>query len=875
MSEEREYAVQKIIELHQLMGITWEQMPSFRATPLIPAGLTDEDFSTAVEEAKEYFKSISEQIGGVALPFEAWYSVETGTQKYWNAYIRGQKKWSSERKKTIEKQSQDIVNFLPNPKSKPNNIKDAVRKGLVYGNVQSGKTATIAGLMSMYASAGCRIIFVLSGVTNNLREQTQNRLVGDLRMNDGSCADWYLLTNETDKIRAHEKTLESIVQTKSNQIVVGVFKKLPAALSRLIKYCQQISDPSFWKNNQVLIIDDECDQYTPNVADRSEYMEYDEDTQEEYPRSRVNELIMELLNTVHRYCYVGFTATPFANVLNELPGEGSLYPEDFIYAINQPKNYYGAEKIFGDFDEPDGPALNVLNEIDQNDIKTLEINGNKIIPESLENAILYFIAATACKYKRGLSEEHSSMLIHTNLKTDVHTNIEKAVESYIESLNNDFGNSLLKLEGVWESEKSKNPPELLHEVFDGIDDTNYCLPSIKDMETEIRTVLHKLKIVVDNSRRRKEERLFYDPKKPSVFIVIGGNTLSRGLTIEGLVVSYFGRSSKNFDTLLQMGRWFGYRAKYEDLARLWIPKKLVIIFSFLCSVEKELREQMRQYSFDITPRDFALRIRTFPGLNITRKLAMQSAVSSGVNYSGHRPQTIFFKRNDEDWLNHNLDVTKAFVASLPSKPIQRKDAVVFYDVSSNRVINYIRSMYFHSRNRDCTQESLINFIENANKQNVLTTWNIAIVDRNDNKIELAPNCKVGMVNRSRVEEGQIVEDDAYIKILSDPDDIFYDLDNYSAQEKMTKQQKFKLRSDYYESKEKDEPGLVVIYVINKDSKPIKEGFVSKTGIKRVPMEAKQHIIGNSFVFPIVKNKDLYERMSIELPSIMESEEDYE
>lgn len=132
MNEERDYAVQKIIELHQLMGVSWDQMPAFKNTPLIPSGISDDEFFKAIEEAKEYFKSLSEQIGGVALPFEAWYSVENGTQKYWNLYIRGQKKWSAERKKTIEKQSQDIVNFLPNPKSQPDDIKKAIRKGLVY-----------------------------------------------------------------------------------------------------------------------------------------------------------------------------------------------------------------------------------------------------------------------------------------------------------------------------------------------------------------------------------------------------------------------------------------------------------------------------------------------------------------------------------------------------------------------------------------------------------------------------------------------------------------------------------------------------------------------------------------------------------------------
>lgn len=805
---------------------------------------------------------------GISAKHENWFWINNLKRVYqWNAFKEIMSGWSKTRFETVQNQSCDIVNFLANPAKNETPAEECRKKGLVYGNVQSGKTAHIAALIAMYASSKCDMIIVLSGVTKSLRLQTQNRLRHDLGIDSKGCYD--LITAETDLIGKSAQNLEG--RLNGQKPCIGVFKKSPAALKRLIKYCKKVNDEkSFWKNKTVLIIDDECDQYSINVKN----MHLDDEDREDYKngdfsRSTINGLIVDLLHIFNKYNYVGFTATPFANVLNEPPGNDSLYPKDFIYSLEMNKKYYGAKKIFGSvLEDAENPSRTVdsINYIDEEEINPKE-NSFESLPESLQNAINYFIVGTACKFYRGLTS-HSSMLVHLDLKIAVHSQLETIINSYRNYVLANYKSIENKFIKIWNDEKDRIPFEDIKELF-GYEEKNrenYKLPEY-DLEFKrcINEVLSKLTVVVDNSSRPMEERLHYDDENPSVVIVIGGNTLSRGLTLEGLLVSCFYRTSKNYDTLLQMGRWFGYRIGYEDLARLYTTQEIAFRFSMLSDVEDELRDEFSVYQFDVTPETLSPKIRRHPSLQITRKMAMQAAKSSGINLCGYRPQTLFFPRNDFNFLNNNLRITSLFISSL-GKYEESNGAIIFRNKQRTQIQDFIRSFNIDDRNKACNKKVLLNFFSKLSEREFLNKWNVAVLNKKSGKkLQISDSLEVGMVERSRVDLHSTIDDEVSFKTLSQLNNMLIDTPLCTTVKDITSvTEKFEKRHAYFvEELKQEEPGLLVIYPIDKDSKPVAHA----TG--RLPLQSVENIIGFMLVFPNAKNNELEEYLSIPLEEIGE------
>ena len=497
-----------------------------------------------VEKAKEKIK-IESKINGISERYEKWFYLNKLLSPYqWNKFKEMMKDWTTERLDTVAKQSSEIVNFLSDPRKLNTTSEEATRKGLVYGNVQSGKTAHIAATIAMYASAGCKMIIVFSGITKSLRLQTQDRLRHDLGIDASGCYD--LITANSDLLGSSEPGLEG--RMNSNKPCIGVFKKSPAALKRLLAYCKSPNDPNFWNRKTVLVIDDESDQYSMNVKSMQ-----DDETGQNFERSTINGLIINLLNTFERYCYVGFTATPFAPVLNEVPGKNSLYPKDFIYPLQIDSKYYGAKKLFGSAlqdPEKEITTMNSIRIVEDNEINP-KINDFREIPKSLQDAIKYFIVGTACKYFRGI-KSHSTMLVHLDLKIDTHEKLSEVIKNYRQYVLTNYKEIIDDFKNIWDSEKNKIPFEIVQKLFSytNQDREKYKIPEYEDLKIYINEVLNKLEVIVDNSAHPMEERLHYNTNESKVYIVIGGNTLSRGLTLEGLLVSYFYRTS----TLYEIGR---------------------------------------------------------------------------------------------------------------------------------------------------------------------------------------------------------------------------------------------------------------------------------------------------------------------------------
>ncbi len=872
-NEEFDYFVSRIISLKKETNKEWNvisQNMEWFIDELL--NFKKEDLNSFNFYKPKIIKAAKEKIikesntKGATTADENWFYLDhiKGSKVYWDNFERQMiesSHWSKERFETITKQSCEITNSLADPKKNDTSTVDAIRKGLVYGNVQSGKTAHIAALISMYASAGCKMFIVLSGVTNNLRKQTQERLNHDLSVELPN-SKFLLLTNEDDKLSNATQPIEALYS--SENAIIGVYKKIPSPLKRLLKYLKKLNDSNFWYKKQVLIIDDECDQYSPNISDMFTDSDYeDEETHEKFKRSTVNGLIVKLLNTFERYNYVGFTATPFATILNEPPSLNSIYPENFIYPLSKNAKYYGADKIFGAINEDPEEENLILNAIRTFDPKEIFVNRQTVsdkVPQSLETAIIYFIIATACKYYRGL-KDHSSMLIHLDLKISIHAQLQKMITRYKNELLHSYKDLESKFEKTWNDEKNKISFDTVKKLFSYNDEESYKykIPEYSELKIYINEVLNKIEIIVDNSSQPLDKRLHYSTNHENgdVKIIIGGNTLSRGLTLEGLLVSYFYRTSKNYDTLLQMGRWFGYRIGYEDLARIWTTERLKFQFSELADVEEELRNQFDQYKLGLSPSELAVKIRKLPLLQITRKMAMQSAISTGINYSGDKPQTLFFKNNRE-WLLHNIQLTSNFL-STKNYAYKHGEFFIFENVTVSEIIDFTQNFNIDPRNRRCNKELILKYLKKAKDNHFIENWNIAIAsNKTGEDFPISPFLNVKLIERSQLD---LHEDTNtfYLKTMSQPQNLIIDTDSWDKITSFKLQDLMKTRKEYFDKLNEPQRGLLVIYPIKKDGKG-----KNSNNPDRKPLAACENVIGLMFVFPFERTVNLDEYMTIEL-----------
>jgi len=783
---------------------------------------------------------------------EPWFRLEMNSVNsgFWNYYEERLQAaaWPARSIESVKTHSEMIVNRLVPPRVKfnPDNKNNYKRKGLVLGYVQSGKTASMAGIISMYADAGCSIFIILSGVNNNLQQQTEKRFRKDLGVDDRK--GWYYLP---ENINNSAQKIEGV-----SGILIGVFKKNARVLDNLIKYYKSVNNPSYLLDHQILIIDDECDQAAPNGKDYKK---------EE--RTAINRKITDLLELLPRASYIGYTATPFANVLNEPPAPKSLYPENFIHALPEPPAYFGTKQVFGRMpsgNEDEGVSgLDVINTIPSEEIKKLR--GRKSEPEvtlSLENAVLYFIMATACRYLRG-QIKHSSMLVHITQKVALQNKISKELDTWLSVIKKEIasGKTALidRMKNIWDEESQKVSEDDLCRVFpDYHEDTEGLFPGTPDFKTikpYFAEVINRICIKTDNSGP-SADRAVYKDDETAVYIVIGGNTLSRGLTLEGLVVSFFLRTATTYDALLQMGRWFGYRHGYEDLPRVWIPSELKEAFQFLSLVEQELREEINQYTEGLTPADIGLSIRTHPDLQVVRKKAMQAAVPFRINYLGKRIQTTYFRGRDDEWLNHNWEAGVNLLKSIENKRIKSESRIIFEGAEFDYIKKFISDYRFHESSQ-LNNNIILEFIKKANKNGYLGSWNVVLKSshKSRNNINITDSIEAGLVTRSKL-KGRSA-DEAYIKTLMSPGDILADIDYYKI-ENETAEQMLAVRNSLFNN---NPPGLLILYPIDKDSTPDKGNMK-----ERECLNAAAHVMGAAFVFPKSRPGDtgLFDKITIDL-----------
>jgi predicted RNase H-like HicB family nuclease len=790
---------------------------------------------------------------------ESWYIGPQDGDKFWPAlekHLRAKGR-SDEGIKSLDAASTKVVSVLQPPGV-------AVKtRGLVVGYVQSGKTENFSAVISKAADVGYRFFIVLSGMNNALRNQTQDRLNKDIVALN--LDEWITLTDATHDFRA-TTNVNAFLTDKQSLKILGVVKKHKGRLARLLKWLQS-ARPEVLQNCPVLVIDDEADQASPNSA------------KELADRTEINKHLIDILKTLPKAAYVGYTATPFANLLIDPLPVDDLYPRDFIVDLPRPDTYFGPERIFGreplDWEEPDEGAdgLDMVRSVPEAEVLLLRPPGRDredfypSLTPSLRTALHYFLLTAAARRVRGQTQYHCSMLLHTTEYTIIHDRFKRPLEDELVAVRTALAASdkslLSELRELWSNEQAAVPSESVD-----------CIPVLfDDLLPQLSGVLQEVQVKLEHGK--STDRIVYpevDPLTPGkLYVVVGGNVLSRGLTIEGLTVSFFLRSASAYDTLLQMGRWFGYRPGYADLPRLWMTDELKSYFYHLAIVEREIRYDIDKYKNGrITPLEFGVRIRKHPFLAITSKLKMQKHVTAQMSFSGQAPQTLVFRHKDVAWLDRNVGAAKRLLAAIRARDIepvklQDRPHLIFQDVPSEDVLAFLHDYVIHESHDEMQAKLLRQYIEaeNKNKEPRLRNWNVAVVTRNGPRwgtIDFGLQEEIPLINRARHKRNLQFAD---VKALMSALDIGVDVDRPNSELKTLKRPDLqKLRDALVPDR-----GLLLLYPINKDSIPLNKTADDQKKGERMPLNADAHVIGLALVFPSVDDAAALEYVTADLSGI--------
>lgn len=715
--------------------------------------------------------------------------------------------------------------------------------GLVVGKVQSGKTGNIAATVAKASATSYRFFLVLSGLTDALREQTQDRLDRDLSTQDKSV--WHRWTSSEMDFVEHPKYP---FQFNKELVQLAVLKKNAAVLRRLLRKLK-VTPPAVLQDVPFLIIDDESDQASVNSARVNAKM------------TVINGLIREIIDLLPRVTYIGYTATPYANVLisplekkGELP---DLYPKDFIVALEPGDGYFGATSIFGrsaldgeagDEDEDQDLAYDMVRTVPQPEAAALR--GRKgstgygkplAVTYSLDQALKYYFLALAVRDLRGQQEEHSTMLVHTShLKTkhrEAHTALTAWLDNFAIQLEEKDEELYAQLKEIYSHESGQVSP----------DDFGYEPHGFDDVYDALMGQLGAVEVVVENSDAASDARLDYG-SGPKKYLVVGGNVLSRGLTLEGLIVSFFLRTSNQYDTLMQMGRWFGYRSGYEDLPRIWMEESIRSAFRDLAMVEEEVRQEIIRYQREqLTPTDFAVRIRSLPGMAITARNKMQHARLVSVSYSGAHYQTYRFRRSDRDWLQANWDAGSGLLesinaAGIATENISNSKGHMFRDVPYRLLMDFLAEYNVHESQSHLQSKHVLRFIEQRIEAGdaAYHSWNVGLLwpSRHAGQSEqsLGPIKNVYMARRSSINDDIETAD---IKALMSRADLTSDLSEHSLMRLGKSAGWDDIKQERLRA---DAPALLLLYPIDAESTPVNENG------NRLPLNAAMDVLGMGIMF---------------------------
>lgn len=638
-------------------------------------------FTITDDEAEQLARRLEARHGvsmtiGTVLTFPEWApwleSAKTGIEPYyWERYRRllVQKHLSGHVVASLDEVTDRILGLMENPAKSG----DWGRRGLVVGHVQSGKTANYTGLICKAADAGYRVVIVIAGIHNNLRNQTQHRIdegfVGrdsakllssrdDVWIGAGLYDKSRRPVTFTSSLKDFNKSLATsigIPMQNLSEPAVFVIKKNASTLKYLIEWLRDHSAKlgSAKIEAPMLLIDDEADNASINIRHGKGEV------------ACINGRIRELLSLFERNCYVGYTATPFANIFidpdstTEMLGD-DLFPRHFIVSLDPPSDYFGPVKVF--VDQPERFIRHICDNEDLLPLKHQKSHEIAGLPRSLHEAVRAFVVASAIRCARGHARVHCSMLINASRFTDVQRQLRNEVHGALDRVRDSA-----RLYGALPEAKALQDPEMA--ALRAVWATEFadCGFEWSEIQRWLNEAAAPIKVVEVNSR--SAGALDYEKYADTGLkvIAVGGYSLSRGLTLEGLMISYYLRNSVMYDTLMQMGRWFGYRPEYEDLCRIWMPEEAEGWYAHVAESMEMLRDELREMEkAGASPEQFGLKVRSHPDtLLVTAREKMGSGeklvVSIGLDKSFVETSKL---HRDMDIVASNLRAADAFVASL-------------------------------------------------------------------------------------------------------------------------------------------------------------------------------------------------------------------
>lgn len=750
---------------------------------------------------------------------------------------------------SIDFETDTILKNMENPLRS-----DFDSRGLVVGYVQSGKTANFTALIAKAADAGYRFIIVLAGIHDELRQQTQIRidreltghnnlnLEGDfIAWNDYEEARrWYNLTSagwldgkETGEFSGKGINKFKDIFLSKERPVLAIIKKNVKIMERLIKWIEN-SEEKDRINVPILIIDDEADQ--ASVDGNANKVDTDP--------TKTNEKIRKIIELFLRKAYVGYTATPFANVFIQHDSEheklgDDLYPRNFIHSLPEPRGYFGTRKIFAD--DLDNYFVKQIKD-SKKEKKDLADLG--IITADLVSSIYDFIIGIALRNLRGQQNMPMSMMINVDHRVNKMNRIGKVINDYVlKTLPAHYDIYSMEAAFIKYILDSKKLNEKL-----ASDNNYYKWKIVKD---EIIKVIKSKTIKISVLNSSNEDKLDY-AKDPSMKVIaVGGNKLSRGLTLEGLMVTFYLRESKQYDTLLQMGRWFGYRKGYEDLVRIYTNNALWRQFKDLAIVELEFRESISEMINENppkTPKEFAVAVRQILGLLPTAKNKLGAALLE-INYGGSQVSVTRLPLDKPNIIDDNTTCVSELIKKIGisgkkfSHVTSKSDvpSLIVTDVPFQLVNSFINDFQIATDTDNSSLEfdknKLVNYLSKKTDKGELLKWNIALIsvgkNEDNNIISLPDNIKVRAVNRARMKTSPV--NGAYnIKAISSKTDRVIDLATSAKNE--------------YDGRTSP---LLLVYFVSRNSKPLKNNEKSsrESLYKDIDLSKHRDPVSYSIIFP--------------------------
>lgn len=681
------------------------------------------------------------------------------------------------------------------------------RRGMVVGHVQSGKTSNYVGLIAKAADAGYKLIIVLAGFHKSLRSQTQVRLEeGFLGYDRGAASlnpDAPLvrvgvgmldprpkadsITTRADAGDFKRQVANNFAINPGGHPLLFVVKKNGSVLRNLLHWVRWAANAKdedgkpYVKGVPLLVIDDEADQGSIDTRDGA----FDEDgnPDEEHDPTALNSRIRRLLHLFDQSAYVGYTATPFANIFIHEQGRTNrdgedLFPRSFIVSLPSPSNYTGPSRIFGYIDDNDEvvPGLPIIRRVDDH-AESLALfervgwvppkhNKNHIplyeeqdkVPPSLQEAIRSFVLVCAARAVRGAQTAHNSMLVHVTRFTNVQNRVAEQIRSELRDIqrrlrhgDGDSPNQLrAELKALWEEDFEETSIQIAHQGFR----EDCAFQGWEDIEPGLERAAYSIQIrEINGAAGEVLDYMSHEATGLNV-IAVGGDKLSRGLTLEGLSVSYFLRASRMYDTLMQMGRWFGYRPRYLDLCRLYTTPEMTNWFSHIASASEELREDFnRMAASGGTPREFGHRVHSHPLMLVTSQVKMRSGTPIDVTFQGDISETINFWRSHSR-IERNWQATQQLIHDVESIGIQpipgphrTAEAAVFdrsthqglwlwQKVTTEAILGFLASYREHEASKKVKTRLLGNYIAEERDKGRLTNWTIALASGRGDPIAL-------------------------------------------------------------------------------------------------------------------------------------------